>query len=349
MTRMNHVCTKSSSVSNVFAVAAAFTLLTAPVLAQAFDLDAFEERLAEVFERPAVVIPEPEINPPADTEFTFDLTDTGVTYDATIPTFQGTTSATTSVSGSFDFNAPVPLPILSCALTVVKRVAGGTASSSDFLISVQRDGAEVSGSPQGGSAAGTTYGSLAAGTYQVSETGPSGYTATFSGACGASGSVTLSIDEKATCIITNTFTATSSTSTPPTDGGNGTTTPPGDGGGTTDPPDGGGGGPGPTDGGGEGGGPGPSDGGVGGGGGEPDGGGGITTTVAPSAPGSAAIALLNPSPSPTIDATAAPGIPNTGVGSGALSTLIASALTALAGGGYLYRTRRTVREQFMTT
>src|SRR5262249_25899638 len=63
------------------------------------------------------------------------------------------------------------------------------------------------GSPQPGSATGTSYSDLAAGAYTVSESGgPAGYTASFSGDCDQTGAVTLTAGDAKTCTITNTFT-----------------------------------------------------------------------------------------------------------------------------------------------
>jgi len=78
-------------------------------------------------------------------------------------------------------------------LTVVKEVVGGDAVAEDFTLFI--DGAT------------TTSGSaveLEPGIYTVSESTSADYTASFSGACDASGSVELSEGESAVCVITNT-------------------------------------------------------------------------------------------------------------------------------------------------
>jgi hypothetical protein len=89
-------------------------------------------------------------------------------------------------------------------LTVVKRVIndqGGTQASGDFSVHV-RSSADVPGSPAPGTASGRTY-VLAPGTYTVSEAADSRYSRSFSGACNASGAVTLAEGSVATCTIIN--------------------------------------------------------------------------------------------------------------------------------------------------
>ncbi|MBI4088103.1 hypothetical protein HY418_01840 [Candidatus Kaiserbacteria bacterium] len=91
-------------------------------------------------------------------------------------------------------------------LTVKKQVSGGSASPSAFSIHIKAQGSDIDGSPQGGSASGTTYTGFPPGSYSVNETGgPSGYVASFSGACDSSGTVTISEGDILTCTITNTF------------------------------------------------------------------------------------------------------------------------------------------------
>lgn len=101
--------------------------------------------------------------------------------------------------------APTP-PIGQATIKIVKQVSGGTAAPSDFSIHIMANGSEVSGSPQPGSLSGTIYTGFSPGTYPVSETGgPSGYTATYSGACDSSGNVQVAASDIATCTITNTY------------------------------------------------------------------------------------------------------------------------------------------------
>lgn len=95
------------------------------------------------------------------------------------------------------------------SLTVIKNVVGGTATSSDFSIHVKSVEADVSGSPQLGSASGTLY-SLAGGSYTVSESGgPANYASSFSG-CNADGNITVTNGQSVTCTITNTYIGTCS-------------------------------------------------------------------------------------------------------------------------------------------
>ena len=82
--------------------------------------------------------------------------------------------------------------------------SGGSASASAWSIHVKSGSTEVAGSPQPGSAEGTTY-TLVPGTYAVSETGgPSGYALTgFTGDCNGEGMVTVVAGESKTCTLTN--------------------------------------------------------------------------------------------------------------------------------------------------
>ncbi len=106
------------------------------------------------------------------------------------------------------------------SLMVKKLVVGGTATSSDFLIHVMKNGVEVSGSPKAGTATGTMYSGLAtsSGAYIVSETGvPANYALMISGDCSASGTVMISGSMARNCTLTNTFVSgtTTGTTTPP--------------------------------------------------------------------------------------------------------------------------------------
>ena len=92
------------------------------------------------------------------------------------------------------------------AIQVVKVVAGGTATSSDFQIHVLQNGTDIAGSPQAGTAAGTSYTGLSAGSYVVGETGgPAHYTPSFSGACNGTSTVAVLTGATSTCTITNTY------------------------------------------------------------------------------------------------------------------------------------------------
>lgn len=95
------------------------------------------------------------------------------------------------------------VPVLP-TLKVIKIVSGGSDLPSAFSISVKSGANNVAGSPQAGTNTGTTY-NLAAGTYGISETGPSGYTLSYSGDCNAQGSVTIGASQNLTCTLTNTL------------------------------------------------------------------------------------------------------------------------------------------------
>ena len=98
-----------------------------------------------------------------------------------------------------------------CAhLTVIKNVEGGTASPSDFTISVtstSKDKPSPSSFP--GSSSGTKV-TLGQGSYQVTETGiADDYTPSYSSACSGS----ISAGQTKTCTVTNTFTPPTGTLT----------------------------------------------------------------------------------------------------------------------------------------
>src|SRR3989338_8017559 len=91
-----------------------------------------------------------------------------------------------------------PAPPTTGTITIIKVVVNndeGTATSSAWTLHLHTTGdpmTDVSGSPQAGSADGTTYSDIAPGTYHVEETGgPDGYTPTFDGDCDSSGFITL--------------------------------------------------------------------------------------------------------------------------------------------------------------
>lgn len=88
-------------------------------------------------------------------------------------------------------------------LKVIKQVVGGELPAASWMLHVKHDGTDVAGSPAAGSATGTVY-TLPVGTYAVSETGPAGYTASFSSACSA-GTVTVTAGQQTVCTVTNTL------------------------------------------------------------------------------------------------------------------------------------------------
>lgn len=81
-------------------------------------------------------------------------------------------------------------------LTVIKHVIGGGAAAGDFTM-------HVDGQSFPGSEGGTTR-TLDPGDYVVTETGPAGFTLTYSGDCDSTGHVSLANDEQKTCTLTNT-------------------------------------------------------------------------------------------------------------------------------------------------
>jgi hypothetical protein len=85
-------------------------------------------------------------------------------------------------------------------LTVIKHVVndnGGTASAASFTITVDDPGTNLAPFP-GAEWPGTVI-TLDAGTYSVSETGPSGYAASYSAGCSGN----LAVGQTAVCTITN--------------------------------------------------------------------------------------------------------------------------------------------------
>ena len=107
-----------------------------------------------------------------------------------------------------------PAPPTTGTITIIKVVVNndeGTATSSAWTLHLHTTGdpmTDVSGSPQAGSADGTTYSDIAPGTYHVEETGgPAGYTMSLSGDCNQDGTITIAAGESKTCTVTNDDTA----------------------------------------------------------------------------------------------------------------------------------------------
>lgn len=140
------------------------------------------------------------------------LSDAGITVGANTVwvgralSFGGTnTTDTTTITVP---NCAAPVPPAQATLRIVKEVVntgGGVALPSLFNLHVKLSGVEVSGSPATGvSFPGRSY-ALTPGTYVVSEDANSSYVQSFSGACNASGSVTLSASSDVTCTVRNTY------------------------------------------------------------------------------------------------------------------------------------------------
>jgi len=104
-----------------------------------------------------------------------------------------------SASAAYEYQYPGEL-------IVIKRVInddGGTATAGQWSIHVKSGASEVTGSPQPGSEAGTTY-VLEAGTYAVSESGgPAGYILSFKRDCNSDGVVSVPQGGTATCTLVN--------------------------------------------------------------------------------------------------------------------------------------------------
>ena len=97
--------------------------------------------------------------------------------------------------GAFEYVLP--------QLTVVTQVInddGLSADAADFTARVRQGGADVPGSPQPGSAAGTTY-TLGTSSYAVGADARTGYAISLGGACAPDGSVALGENEAKTCTI----------------------------------------------------------------------------------------------------------------------------------------------------
>jgi uncharacterized repeat protein (TIGR01451 family) len=90
-------------------------------------------------------------------------------------------------------------------LTVIKHVVGGNAVASDWTMHIQKNSSDVysfAGAENPGVAK-----KLDEGVYKVIETGtPTNYALTYSGACDASGNVTIADGDNKTCTLTNTIT-----------------------------------------------------------------------------------------------------------------------------------------------
>ena len=98
--------------------------------------------------------------------------------------------------GAFEY----VLPTLTVT-TAVTNDDGGEDAPADFSVRVTSGGADVGGSPQPGSASGTTY-TLAPGAFNVSASGANLYTLAIGGACSTAGDVTLGENQAATCTVT---------------------------------------------------------------------------------------------------------------------------------------------------
>jgi hypothetical protein len=116
--------------------------------------------------------------------------------------FGSTVTADTNI-----FTTPTCGGVTPGTLHVIKNVdntAGGTATSSDFNLSVKISNVNIAGSPSLGTTTPGTLYLLSANTYTVSESTIASYTTSYSGDC-VDGVVTLAAGGDKTCIVTNTY------------------------------------------------------------------------------------------------------------------------------------------------
>lgn len=118
---------------------------------------------------------------------------------------------TLSVFALFLFSARVDAAVFG-SVTIQVAVANGSADSSDFDIRIRKVGGISFGNLQ---ASGDiiTFGMLSPGTYLVTSSGPSGYSASWSGDCNAQGEVIIEAGVAKQCTLTETF------AVPPPSGG----------------------------------------------------------------------------------------------------------------------------------
>ena len=101
-------------------------------------------------------------------------------------------------AGAYEYRAPT----LNVVMQVVND-SGGNFNPSRFTVHVRSAaGGDVSGSPQPGSASGTSYTLAAGSTYAVAADALAGYALSVSGDCAANGSITLQEGQARTCTIT---------------------------------------------------------------------------------------------------------------------------------------------------
>lgn len=149
------------------------------------------------------------------------LSETGVATSSFTPSFSGdcssggmitlssSTTRTCTLTNTFIATSTATSTPQTGMITLIKKVTGTStaASSSAFTLHLKNasTSAEVAGSPQMGSATGTTYANLPPGNYIASETGgPSGYAMSWSGDCDSNGVMTLTASSSKTCTLTNT-------------------------------------------------------------------------------------------------------------------------------------------------
>lgn len=103
-----------------------------------------------------------------------------------------------------DIAPAAPAPATLHIIKLVVNANSGASIASDFNVNVKFSGINVTGSPQSGTTTPGTLYTLSAGTYVVSEIANAYYVQSFTGACDASGSVTLAPGDDKTCTIVDT-------------------------------------------------------------------------------------------------------------------------------------------------
>ncbi len=120
--------------------------------------------------------------------------------------FAGFTAATGAVTEGHRIErwqlCSVQQPATLRAVTQVINDNGGTLSPAHFTVHVRSGGADVPGSPQPGSASGTSYTVNPGSTYRLVVDAPLTYSISIGGACAADGSVTAQAGAQHVCTVT---------------------------------------------------------------------------------------------------------------------------------------------------
>lgn len=101
---------------------------------------------------------------------------------------------------------PLFVPPPTASLHIIKNVlnsSGGTSTPSSFTVHLTQLGVDVVGSPAAGTTSPGTLYTLLPGNYLVSENASSAYSQSFTGDCDLSGNITLLSGEDKTCMLTN--------------------------------------------------------------------------------------------------------------------------------------------------
>jgi CSLREA domain-containing protein len=127
-----------------------------------------------------------------------------------VPGYSATASGDCAANGAITLNVgeakqcTVTVDDGASTLTVITQVIndnGGTRTPDSLSVHVQAGAADVTGSPQAGSATGTSYG-VPADTYTVAAVAVPGYAISTSGDCDGSGTVVIGLAESRTCTVT---------------------------------------------------------------------------------------------------------------------------------------------------